>query len=177
MVAVTGWKNLMRNLKTGLPGGLIAFAMLSAVMLAQAPQAVAETMFETSELTIVTASGRHKLRVEIARTPATRRQGLMFRPEMALDAGMLFDYGRERPVAMWMKNTLIALDMLFISADGGIVNIAENTVPGSLETISSSGPVLAVLELNGGTVARLNIRPGDRIEHEIFTRRSGESTR
>jgi len=147
---------------------MFAFALLLALLSIGTPQAPAETIFKTSELTVAAASGRHRFRVEIARTPAARKQGLMRRPEMAADAGMLFDYGREQPVAMWMKNTLIPLDMLFISVDGGIVNIAENTVPGSLEVIVSSGPVLAVLELNGGTVARLGIRPGDRIEHEIF---------
>jgi len=69
---------------------------------------------------------------------------------------------------MWMKNTLIPLDMLFVDARGQIVNIHERAVPGSLETIGSGAPVRAVIELNGGTVARLGIKPGDRVVYPIF---------
>ena len=125
--------------------------------------------FETSELAIETARGeRHRFRVEFAATHAQRAQGLMYRPSLAPDAGMLFDYGRETLVAMWMKNTFIPLDILFIAANGVIVNIAERTVPGSLASISSAGPVRAVLEINGGAAERLEIKPGDRVVHPIF---------
>ncbi|MHA1598846.1 MAG: DUF192 domain-containing protein [Alphaproteobacteria bacterium] len=143
---------------------LLGFAMWFVPVL----EADAQATFPQSELTMVTATGRYDFKIEVARTAAQRKQGLMFRRHMDADAGMLFDYGRDRPVAMWMKNTLIALDMLFIGADGRIVNIARDATPGSLSNIPSSGPVRAVLELNAGTVARLDIRPGDRIEHEIF---------
>lgn len=129
----------------------------------------AEITFDASELTVVTLTARHTFRVELAQTADQRRQGLMFRKAMDADAGMLFDYGRSHPVTMWMKNTLITLDMLFIGADGTIEHIVENASPGSLKTISSNGPVLGVLELNGGTATRLDIRPGDRIEHAIFS--------
>ena len=125
--------------------------------------------FETSEIVIETRDGkRHDFRVELALTGRQRMQGLMYRPKLAPGAGMLFDYGRETPVTMWMKNTMVPLDMLFIAADGVIVNIAERTVPGSLTQIPSDGPVRAVLEINAGATARLGIKPGDRVSHRIF---------
>ena len=124
-----------------------------------------------SPLTIKTAGGaeRHFI-VELASTAAEREQGLMFRTAMAPDAGMLFDFKEVGPVAMWMKDTDLPLDMLFIARDGRVVRIAERTVPFSLTPISSGAPVLAVLELNSGTAARLGIRPGDRVIHPIFAR-------
>ena len=85
--------------------------------------------------------------------------------KMAADAGMLFLYDPPQNTSMWMFQTLIPLDMLFIGADGRVVNIHERAVPGSTATISSAGPVRAVLELNGGTVARLKLKPGDRVRH------------
>ncbi|MFZ5834431.1 MAG: DUF192 domain-containing protein [Pseudomonadota bacterium] len=119
-------------------------------------------------LAISTSKGSFSFTVELADTPQSRASGLMHRRELAADAGMLFDFLKTAPVSMWMKDTLIPLDMLFISADGVIVNIAERTVPGSLTQIDSSGPVRAVLELNGGTSARLGISAGDKIIHPIF---------
>src|SRR3546814_13522615 len=90
----------------------------------------------------------------------------MYRDHLAADAGMLFVYSQPRRVSMWMKNTLIPLDMLFIAPDGRIESIVKRAVPHSLATISSRGKVRAVLELNGGTVDRLGIRPGDRRSEE-----------
>ena len=121
--------------------------------------------FETGNLAIVSGGGRHEFNVELALTPEQRSQGLMYRREMARDAGMLFDFGaRPDRASMWMKNTYIPLDMLFIKPDGTIESIAERTVPHSLEALSSRGPVRYVLELNGGTAARLGIEPGDSTE-------------
>ena len=121
--------------------------------------------FEQGELAIVTDGGRHEFNVELALTTAQHQQGLMFRREMAPDAGMLFDFGpRPRRASMWMKNTYIPLDMLFIKSDGQIDSISERTTPHSLEAISSRGMVRYVLEINGGTAARLGIAPGDRVE-------------
>jgi len=119
-------------------------------------------------LAISTSKARLSFTVELADSPQSRASGLMHRRQLAADSGMLFDFLKTAPVSMWMKNTLIPLDMLFISDDGVIVNIAERTVPGSLTQIDSSGPVRAVLELNGGTSARLGISPGDKIIHPIF---------
>jgi len=124
--------------------------------------------FEKSPLAIETAGGRHDFTVELATTQAQRQQGLMYRRKMARDAGMLFDYGRTQPAAMWMKNTFIPLDMLFIDEDGRIVRVAQRTVPHSLVVVSSGEPVRAVLELNGGSAARFGIKPGDHVRHAIF---------
>jgi len=121
--------------------------------------------FENGALAIVTEAGRHEFNVELAKSPQQRSQGLMYRREMAAAAGMLFDFGvRPNRASMWMKNTFIPLDMLFIKPDGRIESIAERTVPHSLEAISSRGPVRYVLELNAGTASRLGIAPGDRVE-------------
>jgi uncharacterized membrane protein (UPF0127 family) len=120
-------------------------------------------------LSIVTQGGqRQAFRVEVARNDADRAQGLMFRRAMPADQGMLFDFARIQPVSMWMQNTYLPLDMLFIRPDGTIARIAANTEPLSTRTIPSGEPVLAVLELNAGTAARLGIKPGDRIEHPLF---------
>jgi hypothetical protein len=124
--------------------------------------------FATSELTIVGATGPHRFTVEVAETPEQMEQGLMFRRTMPPDAGMLFDYKTPTVATMWMRNTLIPLDMLFVDAQGRIVNIHERAVPQTLDVIAAEAPVRAVIELNGGTAARLGIAPGDRVQHPIF---------
>ena len=140
--------------------------MAIAALWLTAPALAAEV--ELSELLIVSATGRHAFMVEVADTPDERALGLMFRHDLEAGRGMLFDYRHLRPATMWMKNTYVSLDMLFLAADGRIVNIAEHTVPGSLDTIPSEGPVRAVLEVVAGTVARLGIAPADRVVHGIF---------
>lgn len=127
-----------------------------------------EVTFETSRLDLVTASGTHAFTVELAVTDAQLSQGLMHRPAMSEQAGMLFDFGEDQMVSMWMRNTLISLDMFFIDRQGAIVGIAERTTPLSTRMINSPGPVRAVLELNAGTAKRLGVRPGDRIHHPMF---------
>ena len=140
------------------------------LFLVGAPVTLAQQLarFPTGELTIESAGGRHKFTVEVATTPAQLEQGLMFRRTLAPEAGMLFDFQHPSPVSMWMKNTFIPLDMLFIDAQGRIINIAERTVPGSLDPVGAAAPARAVLELNGGTASRLDIRPGDRVLFPIF---------
>ncbi len=149
-----------------LPGAL---ALVLFLALVQAAGAQGLATFETGPLAIVTADGaRHDFNVELAETPAQMSQGLMFRRKLARDAGMLFIYRPPRQAAMWMKNTHIPLDMVFIGTDGRVVKLVERTVPHSLKTVASDGPVAAVLELNGGTVSRLGIAPGDRVLHEAL---------
>ena len=126
------------------------------------------TWSPTAELTILTANGPHKFTVELANTPQQMAQGLMFRQSLAPDRGMLFAYDPPAVATMWMKNTLIPLDMLFVDEHGRIVNIGERAVPGSLAAIAAAAPVRAVIELNGGTASRLGIRPGDRVLSPLF---------
>jgi uncharacterized membrane protein (UPF0127 family) len=150
---------------------LAAILLAFAVFGAPAPRAQLAN-FGKSELTIETASGKQHFIVEEAKSPQQMTQGLMFRRAMPADAGMLFEYDHPQPVTFWMKNTLIPLDMLFIAADGVVLDIHERAVPLSLEPIGSDKPVLAVLELNGGTVSRLGIKRGDRINHPLFAKGS-----
>ncbi len=119
--------------------------------------------FESSEASVLSGGRTHEFRVEVARTRREQIQGLMFRRRLDADAGMLFVYRRAARVLMWMKNTYVPLDMLFIDRTGAIVEIAQRTVPLSTATISSKKPVTAVLEVNAGTVARLGIEIGDRV--------------
>ena len=120
-------------------------------------------------LEIVTEAGVTTVNLELAKTDEERQLGLMYRESLAPDAGMLFDFGPEpRLVSMWMKNTLIPLDMAFIDQNGIIVHTAENTTPRSLASISSQGAVVAVLEMAGGRFAEIGVKPGDKVRHAWF---------
>ena len=116
-------------------------------------------------LTIVSANGEHRFAVEVVDTEAARAKGLMFRDHLGEDQGMLFDFRESRPVAFWMQNTLIPLDMLFIRADGVIANIHQNAKPMDTTSIPSDGPVMFVLEIPGGRSAALGLAAGDRVKH------------
>ena len=122
-------------------------------------------------LEIASNTGVHAFTVEIAVTDEQRARGLMFRRELPEGRGMLFDFYREQPITMWMQNTYISLDMIFIRGDGRILSIAENTEPLSTRVIGSGGPARAVLEVIAGTSKKLGIRPGDRVSHSIFRSR------
>lgn len=124
----------------------------------------------TGQLAIVGADGqRHEYIVELAATPVQQETGLMFRDHMAADHGMLFIYPRVAPVAMWMRNTRIPLDMLFIDEAGVVVTVHEGARPYDETPIPSSQPVKAVLELNGGQVAQKGIQVGNKIIHPAFS--------
>ena len=110
----------------------------------------------------------HRYVVEVAATPGARAEGLMFRRSLAPGAGMLFDFGRDEIARMWMKNTFIPLDMVFVDRGGVVRGIARNARPRSLDTISSRVPVRAVLELNGGEAERIGLAAGDRLRHPVF---------
>ncbi|CAH0187744.1 DUF192 domain-containing protein [Roseomonas sp. CECT 9278] len=123
----------------------------------------------TEPLVIALRDGRRlPFTVEMAVAPEHQMIGLMFRPEVKPDEGMLFDWGTPRESSMWMRNTITSLDMVFIAADGRIHRIAERTVPLSLATVSSGGPVRATLELRAGITEQLGISAGDRVLHRIF---------
>ncbi len=135
--------------------------LLIVLALLWAPAASAQ---ERVALAVETAAGaRHEFRVEVAATEPERNQGLMFRQELAPDHGMLFVFARTTRIAMWMKNTPLPLDMLFIADDGLIVDIHERAVPFSLDTIAAKRRARYVLEVNGGTVDRLGLAVGDRV--------------
>ena len=158
---------------TGLLRSIVRGAALAVVLLAAwvgpATSQQGLASFERGSLVLRTAEGAEEaFDIELAESPQQQSQGLMYRRSLAADAGMLFVYRPARPVSMWMKNTLIPLDMLFIAEDGKIVKIVERTVPLSLTSISSDRKVRGVLELNGGTADRLGIRPGDRVIHPAF---------
>ncbi|MFC0283370.1 DUF192 domain-containing protein [Camelimonas abortus] len=154
----------------------LALALAGALAGVHAPQPAAAgsgpgpgaphvTPAHPAELAVETATGVHRFRIELRDDDAGRMTGLMHRRAMPDNHGMLFDFGREEPVAMWMKNTLLPLDMLFIRADGTILSIAENATPLSTRIIFSGGPVRYVLELNAGAAARIGARPGDQVVH------------
>ncbi len=117
---------------------------------------------------ILSGSRSHQFQVELADTSEKRARGLMYRRQMPQGRGMLFDFGHDKLIMMWMKNTFLPLDMVFIDGNGRIVNIVRNTRPLSLDIIESGAKVRAVLELNAGTTGRLGIKTGDRVRHRIF---------
>lgn len=153
------------RLPTGMRAEWIALAISCLAMMFQPLRADAQSL---EPLSIATAAGPRRFEVEVARNDADRAQGLMFRRSLAADRGMLFDFGRNEAVSMWMQNTYISLDMIFIRPDGTVARVAERTEPLSQRIISSGEPVNAVLEVAAGTAQRLGIKPGDRVEHAMF---------
>ncbi|MDX2159599.1 MAG: DUF192 domain-containing protein [Hyphomicrobiaceae bacterium] len=119
-------------------------------------------------LRLVTQSGEHAFQVEVAESPEEKSRGLMFRRSLADDAGMLFPYEPPQEASMWMKNTYISLDMVFIRADGTVHRVEPGTEPFSEAVISSGGTVSAVLELKAGTAARIGLKAGDKAVHGLF---------
>lgn len=119
-------------------------------------------------LTITSSTGEHNFSVEIADTQEEQRRGLMYRDNLAEDAGMLFEYPQPATLSIWMKNTWIPLDILFIRGNGKILKIEHGATPCSLRSVSSEGTVRAVLELPGGRAKALGIQPGDEVSHEFF---------
>lgn len=130
--------------------------------------AQAQQELDLEPLTIETTTDKHVFQVEVARTDEERATGLMWREFMDLDKGMLFNFEVERHVTMWMKNTRLSLDMLFIATDGRIATIAIHNKPYSTERIYSGVKVSAVLELLAGSTERLGIAPGDLVRHSVF---------
>ena len=165
-IALHGWWPRRSEARRGwraLCLGLLALALTQPVS--------AQLAFEEGPLTIESAAGTLEFQVELAVTPEQRRQGLMFRESLDSDRGMLFDFGRTGAVTMWMRNTYVSLDMLFIDDDGRIHRIASDVEPLSDAVIGSGGPVRAVLELPAGTSAERGIAVGDRVVHPMFPAR------
>jgi uncharacterized membrane protein (UPF0127 family) len=146
----------------------LAAASAVLVILCANPPARAASV---QPLEIVTKSGVQVFSVEMATTEEEKTTGLMYRKELPDGKGMLFDFSPEQQISMWMKNTYIPLDMIFIRADGRILRIAENTEPLSTKIISSGGLAKGVLEVIAGTAQKYGIQPGDRVAHPLFNRR------
>ena len=144
------------------------YLAIVVLILLAVPASAEEPVFLSDELWIETGETRLHFKIELAEGERQMARGLMFRTELADNAGMLFDFGRTGPIAMWMKNTLIPLDMLFADEYGVITHIARWTTPLSLETISSKGPARAVIEIKGGMTERFGIMPGDIVIHPTF---------
>lgn len=155
-----------------MPRKYIYYALLLVALawiwLSPSPQHTGLQPAQFASLTIHTPSGGLSVNAELALTPETQARGLMHRSEMPDDAGMLFIFEKPYHISMWMKDTLLPLDMFFIDSNGKIVHIAENAIPRSLEHIRSPVPALAVLEMKGGTAAKHGIRPGMRISGAGF---------
>ena len=160
-VATHYWRNVRR---------LAALATLILPLVVNQLPAIAAEPQRLEESKLVLESGEQKFHflVELADDDEERRVGLMHRRELGADRGMLFDFGRSQPVSMWMRNTYIPLDMLFINEAGEIVNIGHDTVPHSEAIVSSAGRVHFVLEVPAGTSRLLSIGPGDIVRHEAI---------
>ncbi len=149
---------------------LALVAMLPLSAWAQSPEPTGPQPELPKEKLVIVGHGgtEHVFSVEMATTEEQQTVGEMFRKSVAPDGGMLFDWGFPRSSQMWMRNTLVSLDMVFINADGTIRSIAEDTTPRSLAVIDSRGPVRATLEIAAGTTAKLDIRVGDTVKQRIF---------
>ncbi len=143
---------------------------LAAVAVALALISAGAQAASIQPLEIVTKTGVQVFSVEMATTEQEKETGLMYRKELPDGKGMLFDFSPEQQISMWMKNTYISLDMIFIRADGRILRIAENTEPESTKIISSGGLAKGVLEVIAGTAKKYGIQPGDRVAHPLFGR-------
>ena len=163
--------NIIVLLKSASASLILVFFMFTSALAQDA------VVFEQSTLKIETTDAVHNFEIEIATNDEQRARGLMFRNDMAPDAGMLFVYRRDRVLTMWMANTYLPLDMLFIGSDGRIVRVAENTIPLSRTTISSRNRARAVLELNAGTARRLGINAGDRVVYDGLPGQQGPDYR
>jgi uncharacterized protein len=149
------------------PGLAVALALMLLVAVGRAPIAAADLQ----HLEIVSKTGVHVFTVELAVTDEERAHGLMDRHALADGHGMLFKFEPDQVIRMWMHNTYVSLDMIFIRGDGRIVSIAENTTPLSDRTIASAAPARGVLEVVAGTARRLGLAPGDRVAHPWFEQR------
>jgi uncharacterized protein len=161
----------MMRLLTLLPAALLlamancAPGSSDAATSTQAASVHPESGLRVVPLTVISTGGkRHAFRVEVAATGAEQSKGLMFRRAMGADEGMIFPMNQPRGASFWMRNTVIPLDLIFVSPDGRIANIAANAIPYDETPLLSVGPVKAVLELNGGRAKALGIAAGDRVE-------------
>jgi uncharacterized protein len=168
MSALMNFALMVARRRIGRLGTSLAAASAVLVILCANPAVRAASV---QPLEIATKSGVQVFSVEMATTEEEKQIGLMHRKELPDGKGMLFDFSPEQQISMWMKNTYISLDMIFIRADGRILRIAENTEPLSTKIISSGGLAKGVLEVIAGTAQKYGIQPGDRVAHPLFNKR------
>lgn len=149
-------------MRSWISGAVAAIVLVAAPVCAAALQS----------LSVVSEKGTFPYKVELANDDASREKGLMFRKQMPKDHGMLFVFAKNQVAYMWMKNTFIPLDMVFIREDGEVASIAKNAQPQSLAIISSGVRVRAVLELNAGEADSIGLKPGDRVKHKVFAKKA-----
>jgi uncharacterized protein len=148
---------------------LLAFFVAQPAAGDAAEAAQLDRVFPRSTMQIATPDARlHNFKIWVADNDQRRGRGLMFVKHIAEDEGMLFIYPQAMRASMWMKNTFIPLDMLFVAADGKVMQVVANTEPQSLKTIESDSDVTAVIELKGGTASKLRIAKGARVMHAAF---------
>jgi len=161
-------RDLRHSGRAALGAALLFFAPALGTSVAPRPSRAETQTNHEERLELVTASGVHALDVEVATTPEKQALGLMYRTSLPDTKGMLFPHKDPAELSMWMKNTYIPLDMVFILADGTVHRIEARTQPFSERIISSEGKVSAVLEIAGGAAERLGLKPGDKVRHPYF---------
>jgi uncharacterized membrane protein (UPF0127 family) len=158
--------NHLFSSRRSIPAALRLGGVMLAIGIAALPLAACSA---ESKLAIHTATGDYKFNVEVVDTNETRALGLMYRTELAPDAGMLFDFKETRETSFWMRNTLIPLDMIFITADGIVRTVHVNAKPQDPTAIPSEVPVQFVLEIPGGRSVEIGLKPGDKVDHDRIT--------
>jgi uncharacterized membrane protein (UPF0127 family) len=143
-------------------------AAVAALLLSLSAPEQAVAALEKQPLTFITQTGKHEITVEVADSEPERNTGLMFRRSLEDDEGMIFIYPQDGPISMWMKNTYLSLDMIFVRSDGVIHRIEESTEPFSEATIPSGATVRAVIEMKAGSARRLGLKSGDKVDHPAF---------
>ena len=145
-----------------------AAAILALPVLAQDAEIENVEFGAPEALSIVSDTATHEFMVEVASEPEQLTRGMMYRDEVPVKTGMLFEYDNQSILSIWMKNTSVSLDIIFVRKNGKILKIEHSATPYSLRSISSEATAAAVLELGGGQALELGIMPGDLVQHEFF---------
>ena len=160
MSTIAATSGLSASFSSKVAGLAVAFTLACLPLAARA---------DDGRVVLHTATGDFAFSVEVVDTAESRAKGLMYRTELAKDAGMLFDFKQEQPVAFWMQNTLIPLDMVFVAADGTVKSVHVNARPMDTTSIPSGAPVQFVLEIPGGRSTEIGLKAGDTMEHPRVT--------
>ncbi len=161
------------NINRALIGAvMVIFIMLLTPSIKAEPKPDPNAVFPVETLEIITGSGKFKFSIEIADDTRERSRGLMFRETMLPTHGMLFDFGETTVVSMWMQNTPLSLDMVFVRENGSVARVENETTPFSQSIITSGEPVSHVLELKAGMAKQIGLKEGDLLNHRFFTKQN-----